>query len=154
MPERLPQPCLAVSAATILRLGEFGEGLRRPCNTARAGGVSGLLCGRQTASGAETGPGPHPIDRLSPVKRLRKCCWPSIPLPLNPSTTPDEITASSSEQGEDQMPVSLVATRFHRISCGDKISSCRRQVQVEKLHPQFKKPWLGTSRGSDAGVSL
>ena len=35
------------------------------------------------------------------------------------------------------------------MSCGDKISSCRRHVQVEYLHPrvknvhlQFKQPWL------------
>jgi hypothetical protein len=34
---------------------------------------------RQTASGAETGPEPHPIERSSPVKRMRKCCWPSYP---------------------------------------------------------------------------
>jgi len=37
----------------------------------------------------------------------------SFALPLNPSSTPDEITASGSEPAEDQMPVSL---------CGDKIS--------------------------------
>ena len=54
--------------------------------------------------------------------------------PLNSSTTPDEITASSSERVEDQMPVSLMATRFHRISCGDKISivsSCRGSASWE-----------------------
>ena len=37
------------------------------------------FCGRQTAIGAETGPEPHPIERSSPVKRMRKCCWPSYP---------------------------------------------------------------------------
>jgi len=37
----------------------------------------------------------------------------SFALPLNPSTTLDEITASGSEPVEDQMPVS---------PCGDKIS--------------------------------
>jgi len=39
-----------------------------------------------------------------------------VALPLNPSTTPGEIIASSSEPAEDKMPVSL---------CGDKIPSCR-----------------------------
>ena len=53
----------------------------------------------------------------------------SFALPLNPSSTPDEITAFSSEPAEDQMPVS---------PCGDKISSCRRHVQVENSHPQVK----------------
>ena len=38
----------------------------------------------------------------------------SSALPLNPSSTPDEIIASGSEPAEDQMPVSL---------CGDTISS-------------------------------
>ena len=54
--------------------------------------------------------------------------------PLNSSTTPDEITASGSEPVEDQMPVSLMATRFHSISCGDKISivsSCRGSASWE-----------------------
>jgi len=45
----------------------------------------------------------------------------SFALPLNPSSTPDEIIASGSEPAEDQMPVSLVATQGHRVSCGDKI---------------------------------
>ena len=51
--------------------------------------------------------------------------------PLNSSTTPDEITASSSERVEDQMPVSLMATRF---------PSCHRvgEVQVGKLAPTWE----------------
>jgi len=36
----------------------------------------------------------------------------------------------------------LVATKGHRVSCGDKISSCRRQVQVENLHPQEARACL------------
>ena len=33
------------------------------------------------------------------------------------------------------MPVSLVATKGIVSLCGDKISSCRRDVQVENSHP-------------------
>jgi hypothetical protein len=42
--------------------------------------VLGVLCGRQTAIGAETGPKPHPSERSSPVKRMLKFCWPSYSL--------------------------------------------------------------------------
>ena len=41
---------------------------------------------------------------------------------------PHEIIASSSEPAAG-------------VSCGDKISSCRRDVQVGNSHPQFKEPW-------------
>jgi len=60
----------------------------------------------------------------------------SFALPLNPSTTPDEIIASSSEPVEGQMPVSLVATRFHRVE-----GKCKLKTRTHNS----KNLWLGTS---------
>jgi len=84
VPERLPGRRGPARALPSRSAGHGRE--RRAVVRAVRRGVSGMTSRvrshpglRQTASGAETGPEPHPIERSSPVKRMRKCCWPSYP---------------------------------------------------------------------------
>ena len=102
--------------------------LRRPIRLRRIGARATPALGAR--------PAPHGFCmRNSQLQRARG--W-SFALPLNPSTTPDEIIASGLEPVEDQIPVSLVATRF---------PSCRRHVQVENSHPHGKtRSHMGKTR--------
>ena len=54
--------------------------------------------------------------------------------PLNPSSTPDEIIDSSSKPAEDQMPVSLVATRFHLV---EGMCKLKTRTHMGKLAAHF-----------------
>ena len=62
----------------------------------------------------------------------------SFALPLNPSPTPDEIIVSSSVPVEDQMPGSLVATRFP--SCRGS-ASWKTCTHMGKLAPTWENLW-------------
>jgi len=111
-------PAIQASAHSMLT-GAPASCLRRPIRLRRIGARATPALGAR--------PAPHGFCiRNGQLQRARG--W-SFALPLNPSTTSDEITASSSEPVEDQIPVSLVATRF---------PSCRRHVQVGKLAPTWE----------------
>jgi len=59
----------------------------------------------------------------------------SSALPLNPSSTPDEIIASGSEPAEEQLPVCLVATSFHLVEGKCKLET--RTHNSKNSHSQF-----------------
>lgn len=68
-----------IPGSSCLRFFDELSQKRASHNRSVRGGFWGVFCGRQTASGTETGPEPHPIERSSPVKRMRTSCWPSYP---------------------------------------------------------------------------
>ena len=64
----------------------------------------GVFCGRQTAIGAETGPGSHLIERSSPVKLMRKFCWLSYPYPSGRVSLQAEAVEPAPPPSRDQRP--------------------------------------------------
>jgi hypothetical protein len=87
-----------------------------------------VFCGRQTASGTETGPEPHPIERSSPVKRMRTSCWPSYPshraeplerlVDLLPRADgQNRYSPGSSRVGQSHLPARSRKTQFHFETC-------------------------------------
>jgi len=91
-------------------------------------------------------PAPHGFCILN--SQLQRARGSTFALPLNPSTTPDEITASSSEPVVDQMPVSLVATRFHLVEGMCKLKTCTHMgkcaatIQMSLARNQLRIRWL------------
>jgi len=77
----------------------------------------------------------------------------SFALPLNPSPTPDEIIVSSSEPVEDQILVSLVATRFPSCLLWRRDFILSGKCKLKNLQPHEKlaaEKSLGTQLFSDS----